>query len=392
MMKVGKWFVVAAMVVVVMLGVGAGSATADSPLVVSRPDAAQVAAAIVRVDCTSDPAALAFALASANDGDTLAIQGTCKGTFVVAHSLTLAGGGGATLDGQGAGTVLTVATGSSVQVRSLAVKGGSGSSAGGISNAGTLLLADCSVSGNAANGTEFFAGGGILNSGTLKLVNSAVTANRMSGANNGAAAIANIFPGRLTLANSTVSGNRATVQQFRNGVGGILSFAGSVTVMDSSIRANTASADAPFDTAVGGIDNASFNPDVPGTLTVINSTVSDNSATGTPSDAIGGVLNSGPGALATLRDSSVRNNTASAPGGTSVFSISVGGVENGGGRLTAIDSSVRGNSASEPDGGFLPPVGGIANFFKGTIGALTNSNIASNIPINCNFSDSACAS
>jgi hypothetical protein len=88
-MKVGKWFVVTA-TVVVMLGVGAGSATADSSLVVSGPAAAQVAAATVRVDCTSDPGALAFALASANDGDTLAIQGACKGSFEVTHSLALA--------------------------------------------------------------------------------------------------------------------------------------------------------------------------------------------------------------------------------------------------------------------------------------------------------------
>ena len=42
------------------------------------------AATTITVDCTDDAAALAGALSSANDGDTLAIQGTCKGTFEIA--------------------------------------------------------------------------------------------------------------------------------------------------------------------------------------------------------------------------------------------------------------------------------------------------------------------
>src|SRR6266540_33572 len=49
------------------------------------------------IDCATDPSALASALASATDGDTLAIQGTCQGTFEIASSLTLAGSAGATL-------------------------------------------------------------------------------------------------------------------------------------------------------------------------------------------------------------------------------------------------------------------------------------------------------
>src|SRR5438445_13775509 len=68
-------------------------------------------ATTITVNCTTDPGALATALATASDGDTLAIQGTCKGTFEISHSLTLAGSGGATLDGQRLGTVLTVDSG-----------------------------------------------------------------------------------------------------------------------------------------------------------------------------------------------------------------------------------------------------------------------------------------
>jgi hypothetical protein len=63
------------------------------------------AASTIAVDCTTDSSALRAALMSATDGDTLAIHGTCKGAFEIAHSLTLAGGGGATPDDQGAGTI-----------------------------------------------------------------------------------------------------------------------------------------------------------------------------------------------------------------------------------------------------------------------------------------------
>ena len=351
------------------------------------------AASTLRVDCTTDSGALAAALTIASDGDTLAIRGVCKGTFEIAHSLTLVGGAGAALDGQGAGTVLTIDAGNDVRVTNLLIRGGSSASAGGIRNAGTLSLANSEVSGNSASGpsgTEFFAAGGILNTGALAVANSIVTANSTSGANFGAGAIATIA-GELTLTNSSVSGNTATVLQFRNGVAGILSFSSSVTVTNTAVRGNSASASDPFSTAVGGIFNASFNPSAPGSLKLINSTVSDNGATGVPSDAIGGILNSGPGAVATLQNSSVRENTASTPGGQGAFSIAVGGIDNAGGSLSLTNTSVRGNSASEPNGGFLPPVGGIANYFGGTIAALTNSNVANNIPNNCNFSDPACA-
>ena len=71
------------------------------------------------VDCTANAGALATALASASDGDTLRIRGTCVGTFEISHSLTLKGVGAATLDGQSAGTVLTIDSGKTVAVKNL---------------------------------------------------------------------------------------------------------------------------------------------------------------------------------------------------------------------------------------------------------------------------------
>jgi uncharacterized repeat protein (TIGR01451 family) len=274
------------------------------------------AATTITVDCAADPSALASALASANDGDTLAIQGTCKGTFEIAHSLMLAGNGGATLDGQGAGTVLTIDARTTVAVNNLAITGGHTDTA---NNSGA---------------------GGIQTNGTL------------------------------TLTNSTVYGNTATVPQFRNGVGGIWNQGGSLTLVNSSVRENSASATAPFDTAVGGIMNLCCGSRV----TLTNSTVSGNSGS-SPSDAFGGILNSAPGSVLTLTNSTVSGNSASAPGGPTAFSAAVGGISNSGGTLTLTSSTISHNSVSEPNGGFTPPVAGVSDFFGGTL-TIANSLIA----------------
>jgi nitrous oxidase accessory protein NosD len=213
------------------------------------------------VDCTTDPGALATALATATDGDTLAIQGTCKGTFEIAHSLTLAGSAGATLDAQAAGTVLTIDSGSTVVVSDLTITGGNGSAVGGIRNGGTL-----------------------------------------------------------TLANSTVSGNSVTVPQFVSGVAGIFNQSGSVTLVNSTVSGNSASASVQFTTAIGGI--ASFNLFGSGSVTLVDSTVSGNSAT-SPSLAYGGILNAAPGSVAALTNSTVSGNSASATGGARAPSASL---------------------------------------------------------------------
>src|SRR6266568_1900484 len=137
------------------------------------------AATTITVNCTADPSALASALTSASDGDTLAITGACQGTFEIGHSLTLVGSGGASLDGQGAGTVVTVDAGQTVDISKLTITGGSSTAStavGGIENFGTVTLSNSSVSGNSA-GSSFLAIGGIDNEGTLTLLKSSVDGN-----------------------------------------------------------------------------------------------------------------------------------------------------------------------------------------------------------------------
>ncbi len=271
--------------------------------------AASVSAATSTVDCSVDPGALTSALAGAGDGDTLAVHGVCTGTFTIAHDLTLVGSSGATLDAQGAGTVVTVASGKTVTLANLTITGGSDPAAGGIRNAGTL-----------------------------------------------------------TIVNSRVTGNSASVAQFSNGNGGIDNSGGNLTLVDSTVSGNTATASVPFAIATGGIFT-SF-----GTLTLLRSTVSGNAAS-TPGAAFGGILSSGPGSVVTITNSTVSGNSGSADGGPSVYSSAVGGIFNAGGVLTITSSTLSGNTVSEPNGGSMPPVAGVANEYGGTV-TVANSLVA----------------
>jgi nitrous oxidase accessory protein NosD len=323
--------------------------------------AARVGAATFNVDCTSNPGALAIALVSATDGDTLTISGTCKGTFEISHNLTLTGSVGATLDGQEAGTVLTVDSGKSVALTGLVITGGSTSlytNGGGIANGGSLTITNSTITGNTTGYSG--NGGGIYSAGTLTLNNTTVSANSTSLYANGAGIYND--GSTVTLTNSTINGN--TTGYAGNG-GGIYSTGGTLTMTGGTVSGNTASLKA------GGIYGD-------GTLTLTNSTVSVNTST---FDGGGGIFkNSG---TLTLSQSSVTGNTAGGRGGGGIDSVSgsltltdseVGNNNGGGifsesGTLTLDRSTVNGNA----NGG-----GGIESD-SGTA-ALNNSTISNNGP------------
>src|SRR5438445_1936662 len=357
--------VVALMAVVSLALLGVGAAGAD---------------ATVAVNCVADSTALATALASPSltDGTTLAITGTCTGSFEIAHSLTLAGSGGATLDGHGVGTVVAVDAGETVSVSGLTITSGHGSGAtffpvGGVLNFGTLTLTHSMVSGNSAGGS-FFTVGGIENDGTLTLTHSSVSTNSdlaPSLAQGGIDNCALAFACRLTLTHSTVSGNSATATcslcVAHNARGGITNQpGGTITLVQTSVTDNSASAPG---NAIGGVLNSD-------TLTVTNSTVSGNVANG-GNAAIGGINNRG-----TLV---VTHSTVNANGATG-GSFAAGGINNFS-TLTVTNSTVSENSASAPTG---TAVGGISNEVGGTP-TLTNSTVVNNIPTNCDFTDPDCA-
>jgi hypothetical protein len=304
------WVFLALLVLALLTGVGA------------RP----AGAATTAVNCTTESGALASALASANDGDTLSIQGTCKGTFEISHNLTLTGSGGATLDGQKADTVLTVDSGKTMSIVDLIVTGGfatsccpGGENGGGIWNNGTLTLTNSTVRGNA---TSFSGNGaGIFNTGTLTLSNSTVAGNSNSFSGGGAG----IFnAGTLTLSNSTVVGNSTS---FGPG-GGIYNAGGTLVLDNSTVSGNTGGLG-------GGIENS-------GTTTITSSTISGNT-TGFGGGG-GGIANFG---ALTLTNITISGNTT-----TSFFGNEHGGGIYNVGTLAAENATITANRSVEGGGLF----------------------------------------
>jgi filamentous hemagglutinin family protein len=251
---------------------------------------------------------------------------------------------------------IRVVSGSTVNVNNSTVKGNSADfQGGGIFNEGTLAVTNSTISGNSTKND----GGGIQNRGTLMVTNSTISGNTATEDGGG---IEN-ERGTLAVINSIISGNSTTQQDG----GGIENDRGTLTVTNSTISGNTAG-----DTG-GGIENDR------GTVTVTDSTISDNSAktfgggidnrfdgstlTVTNSTISGNRANDGGGIsnrdTATLRNSTISNNTATDDGG---------GISNEG-TLTVTNSSIFGNKATDDGGGV---------FIQGGIATLTNSTISRN--------------
>ena len=150
--------------------------------------------------------------------------------------------------------------------------------AGGIFNRGTLLITESTVWGNIADEH----GGGILNRGTIALTNADVSHNWAG--EDGAGIFSAGAPASLTLINCTVSGNSA------GDVGGGIHNDGLMTLTNSTVSGNEAS-------LAGGILND-------GMSMLIGSTVSWNNAL-----VLGGIGNDRDASL-TVSSSTVSGNTA----------------------------------------------------------------------------------
>ncbi|MFD8028343.1 hypothetical protein ACFV3F_06205 [Streptomyces sp. NPDC059717] len=263
------------------------------------------------VDCRGNPSALQPAIAAAAQGATLSVRGRCIGPFTIGKSLTLVGRGQAVLDGNRAGTAVTISGAVNVRLNRLTVTGGQGSKGGGILNAGGALTMDHST---VTRNTSSSTGGGIRNEGTLTVQFSSVHDNTARTLGGG---LDNVGPGgRLLVIRSTVHHN--TSDQVDGG--GIFND-GTATVDFSVVSGNRA----PVGSG-GGIRDTG----VSGRLTLNGTVVRDNTAAG-----VGGGVSVGAPAVATLNHSQVRNNFAGTAGG---------GINVDGGALTVKRTRVVGNT------------------------------------------------
>jgi len=203
---------------------------------------------------------------------------------------------------------------------------------GGVYNdvSSVVTLDNSAIGGMGADGnTASGSGGGIFNTGTgtVTLQNhSRVTGNGASGTAIHQQGGGGIFSaGSLTLADSTVSGNRSGTPSGGSG-GGVGNFGGHLTLTNTIISGNTG--------WFGGGIAIEFL-DAQGVAMVTNSTISGNTA------IFGGGIANANGSL-TMQGSTINGNKASVDGG--------GIQSNGSNNLT--NSTLSGNSAGSNGGGF----------------------------------------
>lgn len=227
---------------------------------------------------------------------------------------------------------------------------------------GTAVITDSSIDHN----TSTTLGAAISCMGNATLNNSIVTANTSTDTNSDGGGIYN--SGRLTINNSTISGNSAAF-------GGAIYSSGGVTTNGATISGNTATQGG------GGIYNNAGGslPDVLNNSLLINNhsngfgggiynrdtmqlngtTVQNNSAVGSGGGAFNVFLNVGAASL-TAQNSTFSSNTATSTGG---------GISNQQGTVTLTNSAFSGNSAILG--------GGIRNNTNGTVN-LIHVTVASN--------------
>ena len=251
---------------------------------------------IITVTNTNDsgPGSLRDALAIANDGDTITfeVSGTIAlttGELMVNSSITISGPGADNLavNGNAKSRVFYIAPDTAVSISGLSITNGNVpfDNGGGIYNDGTVLILDnCTISGNSAQG-----GGGIYNNATAQ--NGSVT---------------------LLITNSTISGNSTSSL----GGGGIFNDGrgagnGPVQIINSTLSGNVAGNGG----GGGGISNISELATL--TVDLTNDTLSDNSA-----DSGGSLFNSAFGGTAsvdianTILDAASGGNIVNSLGGT----------------------------------------------------------------------------
>lgn len=247
------------------------------------------------------------------------------GTLVVADS-TVSGNGTGSGGGSGSGINNT----GTLTVTNSTISGnGATDSGGGIWNEGTATITGSLLSNNYGGGGESSGdGGGIANEGHLTIVNSIVSNNEVGVGNAGGIWNENT----MTITNTTISGNYDLGEENGAAGGGVVN-EGTMSLADSSVSGN-------WIVSYGGSHGggiANF-----GKMSVEDSTVTGNSVVdylGPPADSGGGIENGdrwqGPGTL-TLVATTVSGNSA----------LATGGIENTAGTVTLRGSILAGNSGS----------------------------------------------
>ncbi len=244
------------------------------------------------------------------DGTVNVADGIYKEAVVINKNLTLLGQSqtGTIIDGYNTVRSLTINSGT-LTIINFTIQNGISINGGGISNMGNLTINDTTITDNTATGTGDVYGGGIYNEGTLTVTNSIISNNTATGTNNAyGGGIYN--SGILIINNNVITNNSATTTDGYADGGGISNEFGTLTINNSIITNNIASTSGSGGDVYGGGISHSFI----GYLTINNSIISNNTATGSGGDVYGGGI-SNWGAFITINNSTITENTATGSGG-----------------------------------------------------------------------------
>jgi hypothetical protein len=292
--------------------------------------AGQAAAATLTV-CPSGCAftQIAPALAAAKNGDTIAIAaGTYNGGFTIDKSVKLAGAGPGRTIISGGGPVMTIGTFGASSEPTVSIDGVT--ITGGVTHSSpqSMLFAGKEGVIAAGGGIEIPPNADFSGGATVTLSNSVITDNHVAPSATVGFGFALAFGGgidnwgTLSLANTAVSNNRVDSTAGIAEGAGIHSELSGLTLMNSSVTGNQAAASGPTGFVadaggisiggLGGLGNLGFGG---GTLTISNSSVTDNSATLTdvlPFGVVpsGGIHINGDAQAATISNTTISGNAA----------------------------------------------------------------------------------
>lgn len=254
------------------------------------------------------------AISNASAGDEIIFAPALGGSTIELDSnlyidkeLTIDGSdllGGITLDAQKGGDgvfdgdgwrVFNLESTADVTLRGMTITGADVTlSGGGIFNAGTLKLDQMLITDNSAN-----SGGGVFQDsiGSLEIVDSTIDANEAITRGAGVTTKSDLIISSSTLSNNTVDPSTGSV-------GGAIDIFGSTT---SSVHISNSTISGNESPSAGGMWIVNSNA----TVEVINSTITDNHATGAaPAAKAGGIFNGTGSNTVTLHNTILAENTA----------------------------------------------------------------------------------
>ena len=236
----------------------------------------------------------------------------------------------ATVSGNKAVGIFSVASGVTATISGLTIDSGStAANGGGIDNSGSLTISNDTLSNNTAAGS----GGGIENEATGTLTDDGSTyTNNTAGGGGGAidnqSSMVTLSGDTVTLTGDTFESNTAGASG--GGIANEFNIAGASTLVVTQTTFTNNSAGG----SGGGIDNGLTN-----TLTITSDIFDANTAA-----VSGGGIESEQGGTVNVAQSTFTNNTATSNGGA---------IDNPGGVLTIANSTINGNIAGAGGGGIF---------------------------------------